>query len=99
MCNTSRRRAAVPSPCASAWRSSGARLPRIDARFCGPILEAADRLVVPVTGGSLQVFDRTTREPLYRIDASRRGSRCATRDERLYVLQPDRTIDCFPQLR
>ena len=74
-------------------------IPRPETRFAGPVLSNDARLIVPLAAGALQVFERATGTPLYRIDASRRGSRCAVRDGRLYVLQSDRSVDCFPQAR
>jgi outer membrane protein assembly factor BamB len=76
-----------------------AAIPRLEANWSGPLHHVAGRLVIAVTGGSLQVLDSASGSPLYRIDASRRGARCAVRDERLYVMQSDRSVDCFPQLR
>lgn len=72
---------------------------RLEANWAGPMQRVGGRLVVPVASGSLQVLDEQTGAPLYRLEASKRGGRCAVRDDRLYVMQADRTIDCFPELR
>lgn len=77
----------------------GAPIPRLEATWAGAMSSVAGRLVVPLTGGALQVLDQSTGAPLYRLQASRRGGRCGVRDDRLFVTQADRTVDCFPQLR
>jgi outer membrane protein assembly factor BamB/tetratricopeptide (TPR) repeat protein len=82
--------------------ASGGRrepIPSLEAAWVGSMLKVSGRLVVPVTGGALQVLDQTTGAPLYRLQSSRRGGRCGVRDDRLFVMQADRTVDCFPQLR
>ncbi|MBL9078635.1 MAG: PQQ-binding-like beta-propeller repeat protein [Planctomycetes bacterium] len=74
-------------------------IPQLEVRWSGPALHVGMRLVVPVVNAGLQVLDLASGTPLYRIDRARRGSRVAARDDQLYVMQPDRTVDCFPELR
>ncbi len=76
-----------------------APIARLEAPWAGPAVLVGERLVVPVSGGALQVLEAATSTPLYRIDASHRGSRGAARDQSFYVLRGDRSVDCFPQLR
>lgn len=79
--------------------SPRAAIERLDEPWSGPMQRVANRLVVPVAGGALQVLDDGNGAPLYRLDASKRGGRCGTRDGRLYVMRRDRSVDCYPQLR
>lgn len=76
-----------------------AGIDRLDAAWAGPMQRVSGRLVLPVAGGSMQVIDEATGKALYRLDASKRGSRCRARNDRLYVMQRDRSVDCYPQLR
>lgn len=76
-----------------------APIARLEAAWAGAMHAVTGRLVVPVTGGAMQVLDSSTGQPLYRLQASRRGGRCEVRGDRLFVMQADRTVDCFLQLR
>ena len=74
-------------------------VPRILDDWAGPAQRVGNRLVIPVEDGPLHVIDLTTRASCYRIAASRRNCSVLTLGDRLYVVQPDRSIDCYPSLR
>jgi hypothetical protein len=74
-------------------------VPRILEDWSGPAQRVGNRLVIPVEDGALHVIDIATRASCYRIAASRRDCSVLTLGDRLYVVQPDRSIDCYPSLR
>lgn len=71
---------------------------RLDQDWSGPPVVIGERLVAPLRDGPLQVIDRQSSQPLYRIEASKR-CRLHASGRSLFVDTAEHTLLIFHELR